>query len=190
MLSALSIIGSMKNYRSISNGLSKLFTLALCSVFLFVGQAAVALAQTTTVPEQPPPSVVGKPEVEETSVLIKRSKPALAQLQPDPLDSLRSARLIFVVSHSVLVGERVIETKLRNRREFQQLGLMITRDVQAADLILEVKHDILTKYVFTAVDPRTNVVVASGKLSSLGGTVAGKVAERFMKQLLRARQGG
>lgn len=82
----------------------------------------------------------------------------------------------------------MIEAKLRNRPEFQQLGLMITRDAQAADLILEVKHDILTKCVFIAVDPRTNVVVASGKLSSLGGTVAGKVAERFMKQLMRARQ--
>lgn len=185
----LSIIGSMKNYRSISKGGSRRLTLALCSVFLLVGHSAVALAQTTTVPEQPPQSVIGKPEAEETAALMKRSKQASLQLQPDPLESLRSARLIFVVSHSLLVGPSVIETKLRNRREFQQLGLMITRDVRAADLILEVKHDILTKYVFTAVDPRTNVVVASGKLSSLGGTVAGKVADRFMKQLIRARLG-
>lgn len=112
--------------------------------------------------------------------------PAVSQ-NVTPLESLRSARLIYVHSESVLVGQSVIETKLRNRPEFQQLGLMITRDRQAADLILEVKHDILTKYVFTAVDPRTNVVVASGKLSSLGGTVAGKVAERFLKQLMKAR---
>ena len=112
--------------------------------------------------------------------------PAVSQ-NVTPLESLRSAKLIYVHSESVLVGQSVIETKLRNRPEFQQLGLMITRDRQAADLILEVKHDILTKYVFTAVDPRTNVVVASGKLSSLGGTVAGKVAERFLKQLMKAR---
>jgi hypothetical protein len=85
------------------------------------------------------------------------------------------------------VGQSVIETKLRDRSEFQQLGLMITRDLNDADLVLEVHHDIFTKYVFTAIDPATNVVVASGKLSSLGGTVAGKVAKRFMKQMMKVR---
>jgi hypothetical protein len=66
-------------------------------------------------------------------------------------------------------------------------ALSAARDPVAADLILEVKHDILTKYVFTAIDPWTNIVVASGKLSSLGGTVAGKVAKRFMAQVMKAR---
>lgn len=107
----------------------------------------------------------------------------------DAIQSMKDAKLIFVRSYSLLVGQSVIETKLRNRKEFQQLGLMITRDEAAADLILEVKHDVFTKYVFTAIDPSTNVVVASGKLSSLGGTVAGKVAERFMKQMVKARTG-
>jgi len=69
------------------------------------------------------------------------------------------------------------------------MGLMITRDAAAADLILEVHHDVFTMYVFTAVDPKTEVVIAGGKLSSLGGTVASKVAERFMKQLVKTRLG-
>jgi hypothetical protein len=102
-------------------------------------------------------------------------------------ESLRNAKVVFVRSQSLLVGQSVIESKLRKRKEFQQLEMMITRDPVAADLILEVKHDILTKYVFTAIDPWTNIVVASGKLSSLGGTVAGKVAKRFMKQVMKAR---
>ena len=89
----------------------------------------------------------------------------------------------------MLVGEAVIETKLRKRSEFQQLGLIITRDPDAADLVLEVKHDLFTKYVYTAIDPQTNIVVASGKLSSLGGTVAGKVAKRFLKQMMKAQTG-
>jgi hypothetical protein len=106
---------------------------------------------------------------------------------PDPKAILRSAKTIYVKSTSVLVGKEVIESKLRKRQEFQQLGLVITRDEAAADLILEVNHDVFTKYVYTAVDPRTSVVVASGKLSSLGGTVAGKVAKRFMKEVVKAR---
>ena len=106
---------------------------------------------------------------------------------PDPVASLRAAKLIYVKSSSVLVGNSVIEEKLQKRSEFSQMGLVITRDPNAADLILEVHHDRLTKYVYTAVDPKYNIVVASGKLSSLGGTVAGKVAKRFLKEVMKAR---
>jgi hypothetical protein len=106
---------------------------------------------------------------------------------PDPVASLRSAKLIYVKSSSILVGTSVIEDKLQKRPEFTQMGLVITRDESAADLILEVDHDVLTKYVYTAVDRRSQIVVASGKLSSLGGTVAGKVAKRFLKQVMQAR---
>ena len=105
----------------------------------------------------------------------------------DPNASLRSAKLIYVQSSSILVGKSVIEEKLQKRAEFSQLGLAITRDPNAADLILEVHHDHFTKYVYTAIDARTNILVAGGKLSSLGGTVAGKVAKRFLKQVMQAR---
>lgn len=105
----------------------------------------------------------------------------------DPIDSLRAAKSIYVKSSSVAVGASVIESKLQKRAEFSQMGLVITRDPDEADLILEVHHDLFTKYVYTAVDTKTNIVVASGKLSSLGGTVAGKVAKRFLKQVMKAR---
>ena len=106
---------------------------------------------------------------------------------PDPVASLRSAKLIYVKSSSVLVGASVVEEKLQKRREFSQMGLVITRDPEAADLILELHHDVFTKYVYTAVDARTRIVVAGGKLSSLGGTVAGKVAKRFLQEVMKAR---
>lgn len=106
---------------------------------------------------------------------------------PDPKEALKNAKTILVKSTSLLVGTSVIEDKLKKRREFQALGLLITRDVNDADLILEVEHDLFTMYTYTVIDSRSQVLVASGKLSSLGGTVAGKVAERFMKQMLQAK---
>jgi hypothetical protein len=78
-----------------------------------------------------------------------------------------------------------VEDKLLKRSEFQQLGFVITRDLAEADLILELRHDLFTKYVFSVVDAKTEVVLASGKLSSIGGTVAGKVAKQFVKQMMR-----
>lgn len=92
-------------------------------------------------------------------------------------------RRVFVRSMSLLVRGAVVEDKLLKRAEFHQLGFVITRDESSADLILELRHDLFTKYVFTVVDTRTQEVVAGGKLSSLGGTVAGKVAKRFVKEI-------
>jgi hypothetical protein len=92
-------------------------------------------------------------------------------------------RKVFVRSTALLVKASVVEDKLMKRSEFAQMGLVLTRDKADADIILELRHDILTKYVYSAVDAHTQVVLAGGKVSSLGGTVAGKVAKRFLKQL-------
>ena len=92
-------------------------------------------------------------------------------------------RKVFVRSKALLVKASVVEDKLMKRAEFAQMGLLLTRDPIDADIILELRHDVLTKYVYSAVDAHTQVVLAGGKVSSLGGTVAGKVAKRFLKQL-------
>ena len=92
-------------------------------------------------------------------------------------------RRLFVRSEALLVRAAVVENKLMKRAEFNQLSLVLTRNEGDADIILELRHDVLTKYVYSAVDTRTQTVIAGGKVSSLGGTVAGKVAKRFLKQL-------
>ena len=48
----------------------------------------------------------------------------------DPAAALRSAKMIYVRSTSLLVGVAVIEAKLQKRSEFSQLCLVITRDVE------------------------------------------------------------
>jgi hypothetical protein len=101
----------------------------------------------------------------------------------------RSVRFVYVRSHSALVTAEDIENKLRRHPDFQRLGLIVTRQEMDADLLLEVRRSVLTKFVFTAIEPETLILVASGKLSSLGGTVDGKVASLFIKQLVAARGG-
>lgn len=97
--------------------------------------------------------------------------------------TVATQRKVFVRSKALLVRAAVVEEKLMKRPEFSQLGLVITRNAEDADIILELRHDILTKYVYSAVDTQAQTVLAGGKVSSLGGTVAGKVAKRFLKQL-------
>jgi hypothetical protein len=99
-----------------------------------------------------------------------------------------TTRKVFVHSTSLLVGGNVVEEKLVQNSEFKRLGFVITREPRDADLVLELRHDVLTKYVFTIIETKTATVIAGGKLSSLGGTVAGKVAKRFVKEMSVAKQ--
>lgn len=121
------------------------------------------------------------------SALCFTAVPAGAQqLSSQPVVRERTviaSRKVFVRSKALLVRGAVVEEKLLKRPEFAQMGLAITRNEADADILLELRHDILTKYVYSAVDTQTQTVVAGGKVSSLGGTVAGKVAKRFLKQL-------
>jgi len=163
---------------------------------IFLGQFAAACLLTFGLPSQS--TSAQSPTKENARVQLEGKSeasadesgpPVMSQTTQKPPTSLSSAKFIYVHSSSLLVGKSVVEEKLSKRPEFQRLGLMITRDISEADLVLELHHDLFTMYVYSAVDPHTNVVVASGKLSSLGGTVAGKVAKRFMKQMAKARSG-
>ena len=118
------------------------------------------------------------------------SRARLAESNRSPEDVARSVRYIYVRSLSALVTAEDIENKLRKHPDFKRFGMLITRQELDADLVLEVRRSVLTKFVFTAVDPKTLILVASGKLSSLRGTVDDKVATRFMKQIVALRGGG
>jgi hypothetical protein len=110
-----------------------------------------------------------------------------AQDKPATISPQRSgvpaSRKVFVHSKSVLVSAAVVEDKLLKQTEFQQRGFVITRNVDDADIVIELRHDLLTKYVFSVIEVKSQTVVAGGKLSSIGGTVAEKVAKRFIKEI-------
>ena len=153
---------------------------------IFATFVSLALFATNALAQAPdkdyePVSLEGK-------AMLVRPKTVRAPVTTDPVTALKAAKSIYVTSSSLLVGSSVVEDKLQKRPEFSQLGLVITRDLDSADLILQLDHDVFTKYVYTVTDRRTAILVAAGKLSSLGGTVAGKVAQRFLKQVQEARQ--
>ena len=109
--------------------------------------------------------------------------PAQDSPQNQQRERIGTSRRVFVRSTALLVRAAVVEDKLLKESEFKQKSFVITRDPNEADLRLELRHDVLTMYVFTVTDVKTNTVIAGGKLSSLGGTVAGKVAKRFVKEM-------
>lgn len=101
---------------------------------------------------------------------------------------LANARTIFVHSRTGLVKSEVIESELQKRGDFQRAGLLLTKDQRAADLTIEVRRtNFTTEYPYVVIDSRTKLIVASGKVNSLFGTAADKIAKGFMKQWERAR---
>jgi hypothetical protein len=108
--------------------------------------------------------------------------------QTDPAAILAEARILYVCSRTGFVKSEVIESELLKRAEFKQAGLVITKNPKAADLVMEVRRsNFTTEYPYVVIDQRTQLVVASGKVNSLFGTAAGKIASGFMKQIKKAR---
>jgi hypothetical protein len=106
----------------------------------------------------------------------------------DPAIILRNAKLIYIRKQSIYFKAPELENELRKRPEFQRWGLAITRNETDADLIIEVGRKVFTtRFIYTVIDPRTNIVVTTGKLSSLGGTLSTKIAKRFIEQMQRVR---
>jgi hypothetical protein len=109
--------------------------------------------------------------------------------RPSPNEVLRTAQTVYIRSSSVYFKASTLENSLLQQEEFQQWGLVITREMNDADLIIEVGRKVFTtSFIYSVIDPRNNRVVASGRVNSIGGTVEGKITDSFMKKLRAARQ--
>ncbi|HVF57521.1 MAG TPA: hypothetical protein VM934_15305 [Pyrinomonadaceae bacterium] len=108
----------------------------------------------------------------------------------DPAAVMRAARVIIVHSKSAFVNETEVEDSLRKRKEFRAWGLALTRNDAEADLVIEINRKALTRrFTFTVLDPRTMLVVTSGKTRSVlfGKKIPNKIAEKFMNRLKTVR---
>jgi hypothetical protein len=114
-----------------------------------------------------------------------------SEIGKDAATILGDARSVYICSRTVFVKPEVIESALMKRDDFNHSRLLITKDADAADLVITVRRsNFTTEYPYEVMDQKTRLVVAGGKVNSLFGTAAGKIAKGFMRQILRARSGG
>ncbi len=101
---------------------------------------------------------------------------------------LRAAKTVFVQPKSDYMNREALERELVKHPGFNELGLLVVRDKEEADLILEVyRKKWTTRFTVTAIDARTGALVASCQESSIGGDVEPKLAKCFIKQAKAAR---
>lgn len=101
---------------------------------------------------------------------------------------LRTAKTVFIQPKSDYMNREALERELVKHPDFNRLGLLVVRDKEEADLILEVyRKKWTTRFTITAVDARTGALVASCQESSVGGDVEPKLAKCFIKQAKAVR---
>lgn len=104
-------------------------------------------------------------------------------------EPLQSARTIFIMSRSGYFKPDELAGELLHKTEFTQMGLSLTKDRNAADLVIEVDRLVFsTEFPYVVVDAKNKTVVASGQVNSLFGTAPAKIARMFIKQLKNARE--
>ena len=93
-----------------------------------------------------------------------------------PASIMREARTVYVAPTEHL-DRKYLEYKLQKYDELRDWDLSLVENPSAADLVITVDKTALN-YIFTVTDPRTSVVVTSGKCVAVNGRVAAEFLGR------------
>lgn len=99
---------------------------------------------------------------------------------------LRDARTIAFKKDSVYPKIKELESSLLKQSrltKWNKFNLTITEYEADADLLVEIGHDFGTHYNFRVLDVKTGRVIAASGVTSLGGALAGNVADKLIKRL-------
>src|SRR3712207_4853062 len=81
--------------------------------------------------------------------------------ETNPVRIVREARTIYVRPTKHL-DKKYLEYKLQKYNELRDWDLSLVADERAADLVISVDKTLMN-YIFTVTDPRSSVIVTSGK---------------------------
>ena len=111
-------------------------------------------------------------------------------LNADPKTILNQAKLFYIYSYSDLISGQMMEDALMKMPEFEKWKLVIVRDSKLADIEIKVEHDLFTfDYNYSMTDRRTNILLATGKVTVWDGKVAsGKFAKLIVEKLRPGRE--
>lgn len=140
--------------------------LAAVALFAFAGRAVVAA--------QAP----GQGDAAERRTRERTARDRREEFNPAAI--ARAARTVYVRPTRHL-DKKYLEYKLHKYRELREWGLALVEDERAADLVITVDKAALN-YIFTVTDPRTSVIVTSGKAVAVNGLVA---AEYLGKEIVK-----
>jgi len=111
-------------------------------------------------------------------------------MKADPKAILQNAKFLHIYSGSDLINDQMMENALMLLPEFERWKLAIVKDSKLADVEINVEHDLFTwDYRYSMTDRRTNILLASGKVTVWDGRIAsGKFAKQIIEKLRPGRE--
>jgi putative serine protease PepD len=95
---------------------------------------------------------------------------AIRESGNDPAGILRSARSIFVESHTIWMKGNLLQDALYTRPEMREWGIRIVDDRDGADIYIDVTRPFLTyDWIFKMINPKTGTVLGTGKVTAIDG---------------------
>jgi len=98
---------------------------------------------------------------------------AIRESGSDPAGILRSARSIFVESHTIWMKGNLLQDALYVRPEMREWGMRVVDDRNGADIYIDVTRPWLTyDWIFKMINPKTGMVLGTGKVTAIDGPAA------------------
>lgn len=99
--------------------------------------------------------------------------PAAHETANDAAAILRSARSIFVESHTIWMKGNLLQDALYVRPEMREWGMKIVDDRHGADIYVDVTRPFLTyDWIFKMINPKTGTVLGTGRVTAIDGPAA------------------
>jgi hypothetical protein len=154
--------------------------LAAVALFAFAGRAVLA-AEGAGQSHERPAAAAGQDAPAERRTRERTARERREELSPAAI--AREARTVFVRPTRHL-DKKYLEYKLHKYPELREWGLALVEDERAADLVISIDKAALN-YIFTVTDPRTSVIVTSGKAVAINGLVAAEYLGREIIKKLK-----
>lgn len=107
----------------------------------------------------------------------------------DPKQILKQAKTIYIHSKTMFLTVDTLDRALALQKTWPELGLTIVQDPRVADLLIDIDRPLFTYiHTFVIVDKKTSIVLDSGKVTAIDGTVASDgLAKDIVKTFAAAR---
>jgi len=111
-----------------------------------------------------------------------------AENEPDEI--LRSARTIFVESHTIWMKGNLLQDALYVRPELREWGIRIVDDRKEADIYIDVTRPFLTyDWTFQMIGSKTGTEIRKGKVTAIDGPAAAqRLAIDIVNQIRSVRR--
>ncbi|MDQ6785499.1 MAG: S1C family serine protease [Acidobacteriota bacterium] len=109
----------------------------------------------------------------------------------DPKAMLRNAKVFYISSDAELITSTMMQNALQKMPEFEKWKLVIVENKSdLADILISVDHQLYTfDYRYSMTDRRTNILLATGKVTVWDGKIASqKFAKMIITKLRQLRQ--